>query len=147
MSIWKTQFSLHEANKIGSESASGNLGIEITEFGDDFLKGKMPVDDRTRQSNGMLHGGSSLLFAETLGSLAAQFAVESDDYYCLGQIINGDHIKSTGSGWVYGTAKPYQIEEKSQVWGIEIKDEDDQMICIVRLTLAVIKKEKLTQSF
>ena len=127
------------------EERTGNtmvstLGIEITDFGEEYLCGKMPVDDRTKQPFGLLHGGASVAFAETLGSMGAGMHVDLENYSVVGIEINSSHLKAMKEGWVYGKAVPIRIGRKIQVWDIDIKDEKDNMVCKSRLTLAVIKK-------
>lgn len=139
MSIWKTKISLDAANQHMQNTAASHLGIEMIEIGDDYFKGRMPVDARTHQPAGILHGGASILFAETLGSFAAQFAA-GEGFYCVGQEVNGNHLRGVAEGWVYGVAKPHHIGRKSQVWGIEITNEAGKMVCIARLTVAVLPK-------
>lgn len=140
MTIWKSELSLEQANRRGSTGAARHLGIEITEVGDDFLKGRMPVDHRTQQPMGVLHGGASILFAETLGSIGASYAAGIETFSCFGQEINGNHIRSVSSGWVHGTARPVHIGRTSQVWSIEITDEAGRMVCISRLTIACLPR-------
>lgn len=127
------------------EERSGNtmvstIGIEITDFGEEYLCGKMPVDDRTKQPFGLLHGGASVAFAETLGSMGAGMHVDLENYSVVGIEINSSHLKAMKEGWVYGKAVPIRIGRKIQVWDIDIKDEKNNMVCKSRLTLAVIKK-------
>ena len=127
------------------EERTGNtmvstIGIEITDFGEEYLCGKMPVDDRTKQPFGLLHGGASVAFAETLGSMGAGMHVDLENYSVVGIEINSSHLKAMKEGWVYGKAVPIRIGRKIQVWDIDIKDEKDNMVCKSRLTLAVIKK-------
>ncbi|MAS29258.1 MAG: thioesterase [Flavobacteriaceae bacterium] len=127
------------------EERTGNtmvstLGIEITDFGEEYLCGKMPVDDRTKQPFGLLHGGASVALAETLGSMGAGMHVDLENYSVVGIEINSSHLKAMKDGWVYGKAIPIRIGRKIQVWDIDIKDEKDNMVCKSRLTLAVIKK-------
>ena len=117
-----------------------NIGIEITDFGEEYLCGKMPVDDRTKQPFGLLHGGASVAFAETLGSMGAGMHVDLENYSVVGIEINSSHLKAMKEGWVYGKAVPIRIGRKIQVWDIDIKDEKDNMVCKSRLTLAVIRK-------
>ena len=117
-----------------------NIGIAITDFGEEYLCGKMPVDDRTKQPFGLLHGGASVAFAETLGSMGAGMHVDLENYSVVGIEINSSHLKAMKEGWVYGKAVPIRIGRKIQVWDIDIKDEKDNMVCKSRLTLAVIKK-------
>ena len=127
------------------EERTGNtmvstIGIEITDLGEEYLCGKMPVDDRTKQPFGLLHGGASVAFAETLGSMGAGMHVDLENYSVVGIEINYSHLKAMKEGWVYGKAVPIRIGRKIQVWDIDIKDEKDNMVCKSRLTLAVIKK-------
>ena len=115
------------------------LGIEVTDFGDEYICGKMPVDERTKQPFGLLHGGASAALAETLGSMGAGMRVDLKQYSVVGIEINSSHLKAVKEGWVYGKATPIRIGRKIQVWDINIKDDKDNMICKSRLTLAVIK--------
>ena len=138
MSLWKTQPDLDQLNQFIASCAPGQLGIELLEVGPDFLKGRMPVDHRTRQPMGALHGGASILFAETLGSFAAYLAIDTAHAVCVGQEINGNHLRSVQQGWVYGVARPHHIGGRSHVWGIEITDEQSKLVCIARLTMAVL---------
>ena len=116
------------------------LGIKITEFGDDYICGKMPVDARTKQPFGLLHGGASVALAETLGSIGAGNNVDLDKYSVVGVEINASHLRSVRKGWVYGKATPIRIGRKIQVWEINIRDEKEKMVCKSRLTIAVIKR-------
>ena len=125
-------------NKINGTMVSA-LGIEVTDFGDEYICGKMPVDERTKQPFGLLHGGASAALAETLGSMGAGMHVDLNQYSVVGIEINSSHLKAVKEGWVYGKATPIRIGRKIQVWDIDIKDDKDNMICKSRLTLAVIK--------
>lgn len=118
------------------------IGIEITDIGDDFICGKMPVDERTIQPFGLLHGGASVALAETLGSIGGGIKVYQNNETVVGIEINANHLKSARDGWVYGKASPIRIGKKIQVWNIEITNESGELICVSRLTLAVIKKKK-----
>ena len=120
---------------------TSTIGIEITDIGDDFICGKMPVDERTTQPFGLLHGGASAALAETLGSIGGGIKVYSNNETVVGIEINANHLKSVRVGWVYGKATPIRIGKKIQVWNIEITNEDDDLICVSRLTLAVIPKK------
>jgi len=120
---------------------TSTIGIEITDIGDDFICGKMPVDERTTQPFGLLHGGASAALAETLGSIGGGIKVYSNNETVVGIEINANHLKSVRDGWVYGKATPIRIGKKIQVWNIEITNEDDDLICVSRLTLAVIPKK------
>ena len=117
-----------------------HLGIEVTAVGDDFIEAKMPVDHRTHQPYGLLHGGASVALAETLGSVAAHCTVDDKAKYCVGVEINANHIKSVKSGFVTGVAKPIHIGSRTQVWEIRITNEQQDLVCISRLTMAVIDK-------
>jgi len=116
------------------------LGIEITDLGDEYISGKMPVDERTKQPFGLLHGGASAAFAETLGSIGAGNQVNLEQYSVVGIELNSSHLKAVKSGWVYGRATPIRIGRAIQVWDINITNEKDEAVCKSRLTLAVIKK-------
>ena len=116
------------------------LGIEITDFGEKYICGKMPVDHRTKQPFGLLHGGASVAFAETLGSVAAGNQVDLEKYSVVGIEINASHLRAVTGGWVHGKATPTRIGRKIQVWDIDIKDDNDRPVCKSRLTLAVIKR-------
>lgn len=116
------------------------IGIEFTEIGDDYLIAKMPVDHRTIQPHGYLHGGASITLAETLGSVAATMTLNMDTHFCVGIEINGNHLKSAKGGFVFGKATPIHIGSKNQVWEIKITNEKDELVSICRLTLAILKK-------
>ena len=118
------------------------LGIEFTEIGEGYIKGKMPVDHRTQQPLGLLHGGASVALAETLGSAAASLTVDPAKQYCVGLEINANHVKSTREGFVYGLAKPLHLGKRTQIWEIRITNEADELVCISRITLAVMDKKK-----
>ena len=117
-----------------------HVGIVITKLGDDFIEGTMPVDQRTLQPAGILHGGASVVLAETLGSLAANLVVDPAAFYCVGLDINANHIRSVREGIVTGVAKPLHIGSTTQVWQIEISNEAGRLTCISRLTMAVLKR-------
>ena len=123
---------------------TSTIGIEIIDIGDDFICGKMPVNERTTQPFGLLHGGASVALAETLGSIGGGIKVYKNNETVVGIEINANHLKSARDGWVYGKAIPIRIGKKIQVWNIEITNEDDDLICVSRLTLAVIPKKSLS---
>ena len=139
--IWKQQFTLEDLNKEPIPTMVEHLGIEFIEIGDDYLKAKMPVDHRTRQPYGLLHGGASCVLAETIGSVAATMCIEDlNKRIAVGLQINANHLSSATSGYVIGTAKPFKIGRRNSVWGIEIRTEDGKMICVSRLTMAIIDR-------
>ena len=140
MSIWFASPSIEDANRHMQPVLGGHLGIRFTEFGADFLRGTMPVEPRTHQPMGILHGGASVVLAETLGSVAANYVVDPARLYCVGQEINANHIRPVRSGLVTGTARPIHLGARSHVWGIEIRDAQDKLTCISRLTIAVVDK-------
>ncbi len=135
--IWQGTPDLDHANAMSVGNAIGHLGIELTGIGADHLVGRMPVDHRTRQPFGILHGGASVLLAETLVSCAATF-VAPPGKVCVGMEINANHLRPVGSGWVTGTARPISLGRRNQVWEVRIVDEDDRLVCISRCTMAVI---------
>lgn len=141
MSIWFKPFSAEQVQQRGADTMIEHIGIKITRVGDDFLEGTMPVDRRTMQPMGILHGGASVALAETLGSLAANFVIDPQKKYCVGLDINANHIRSAKKGLVKGVAKPLHLGSSTQVWTIEIKDEENRIVCISRLTLAVLNKK------
>jgi len=126
---------------MGKGNMGEHIGLEFTEIGPDYIKATMPVDHRTKQPYGLLHGGASVALAETLGSVGAAMVVDHTEYICVGQEINANHLRSVRSGIVTGTAKPIHIGSSSQVWEIKIHDERDHLICISRLTVAVLKRK------
>jgi 1,4-dihydroxy-2-naphthoyl-CoA hydrolase len=126
--------------KLSQNTMIQHLGIEFTEIGDDFVCGKMPVDYRTIQPMGMLHGGASAAFAETLASVASTLQVNLEKQYCVGLDMNANHIRSIKSGWVFGEAKPIHLGKMTQVWQIKIKNEKGEMVCISRITMAVMDR-------
>ena len=143
MIIWRKPQTLEQLN-----TKKGNLidhlGIRFTEIGDDFVRATMPVDERTVQPYGLLHGGASVALAETLGSMGAAMCVDPADSQVVGQEINANHVRSARSGLVTGTARPIHIGGRTQVWGIDIVNDDNKLVCISRLTIAVIKRGALS---
>jgi len=139
LSIWKKTFNLDELNSARKNTLVENLGIMITEFGDDFLCATMPIDHRTHQPMGIMHGGASVALAETVGSIAANLAVD-DSHYCVGLDINANHLRAVRNGLVYATTKPIHIGRSTHVWDIQIKDENGKPVCHSRLTMSVLSK-------
>lgn len=139
MSIWRTTATPEELNERGSRTMPGYLGIRVTEIGPDFLRASMPVNEHTHQPFGVLHGGASVALAETVGSLAAMLCVDPN-YMVLGQDINANHLRSISSGLVIATARPFHLGRSSHVWHIEIRDEQERLVCVSRLTMAVVER-------
>lgn len=143
MAIWQTAVDIEIVSERAKNSMSEFLGIEFTEVGDDFMCARMPVNERTRQPMGIMHGGASCVLAETLGSTAAQFCVNHATHYCVGLDINTNHIRSIREGNVIATARPYHLGKSTQVWHIEIHHEAGKLISVNRLTMAVLKREQV----
>ena len=125
---------------LGKNTIAEQIGIEFTEIGDDFLKGRMPVDHRTHQPYGLLHGGASCVLAETLGSVASALVIDQEKFICVGLEINANHIRGVRQGFVTGIATHIHIGATTHVWDIKIHDEREKLVCISRLTVAVLKK-------
>lgn len=132
---------LEDLNKWSKNTILEVLGIKITGIGEDYLEAKMPVDSRTHQVYGILHGGASVVLAETLGSMGAMLIVDPTKFRCMGLDINANHIKAVKSGIVIGTARPIHAGRSTQVWQIEIKTEAEELVCISRITMAVVPIE------
>ncbi|MHB8475091.1 MAG: hotdog fold thioesterase [Steroidobacteraceae bacterium] len=140
MTIWKTPRSVEELNSGGTGTMVEHLGMRFTEISDDFVRGTMPVDARTRQPYGLLHGGASVAFAETLGSMGATMCVDTTQFLCLGQEINANHVRAARAGLVTGTARPVHLGGRTQVWTIDIHDDAGNLVCTSRLTIAIIRR-------
>ena len=134
------KYVIEKVNNGFQDTMMSVLGIEITDFGKSYVSGKMPVDNRTKQPFGLLHGGASAAFAETLGSIGAGKHVDLEDYSVVGIELNSSHLKAVRTGWVFGKATPIRVGRTIQVWGIDIKNQEDDLVCKSRLTLAVIKR-------
>jgi len=139
MSIWFQPFTLEEIQAYSRGSMVEHLDLRFTEIGPDFLRGTLPVDSRTTQPFGLLHGGASAMLAETLGSVAAQHCVDMSRYYCVGLEINANHLRSARGGRVTGTARPIHNGKRSQVWEIRMEDDQGRLTCISRLTVLVLE--------
>ena len=142
MSIWfdKT-ISLEKIKDFGKGFMADFLEMKWVEIGDDFLKMSMPVNAKTRQPYGLLHGGASCALAETVGSVASAFVIDPDKFYCVGLEINANHVRGIGDGIVVGTAAPLHIGRTTHVWDIKIHDSNQKLICVSRLTVAIISKD------
>ncbi len=140
MPIWKTPVTLDRFNALNGDTMMQTIGIVFTEVGDDFLRATMPVDARTHQPYGLLHGGASVALAETLGSAAGMMLVDPAREIVVGIEINANHLRGVKSGIVTGTARALHIGRSTQVWEIRIEDEGQRLVCISRLTLAVVPR-------
>jgi 1,4-dihydroxy-2-naphthoyl-CoA hydrolase len=141
MSIWfKKDLLLSDFNQFGKGTMGEHIGIEWVELGDNFLKAKMPVDHRTIQPYGLLHGGASCVLAETIGSVASSMVIDHASFQCVGLEINANHIHSATAGYVIGIATPLHLGRSTHVWDIKIYNENEKMVCVSRLTVAIIEK-------
>ena len=141
-SIWFKEPSLTQINKLNNDTLGQNLGIVFTDFGDNYLTATMPVDERTKQPFGLLHGGANVALAETLGSVASLLIVNSDLFIGVGIEINANHIKAVFSGIVKGICTPININGRNHVWDIKIYNEVDELTCISRFTCTIVPKNK-----
>ncbi|HAQ69614.1 hotdog fold thioesterase [Salibacteraceae bacterium] len=145
MAIWFKEVNAAQADQMRKGTLLESLDIRIIELGDDFIKGDMPVDHRTVQPYGILHGGASVSLAESLGSIGAHLTIDPEKFVCVGMEINANHLRPATKGKVIGTARPIHRGKSSQVWSIEIKDEEGKMVCISRITMAVLSKDKISK--
>jgi 1,4-dihydroxy-2-naphthoyl-CoA hydrolase len=139
MSIWFRPYTLEELDRQSQGCMVEHLDIRFTEIGPDYIRATMPADARTWQPFGLLHGGASVTLAETLGSVGANCVIDNSKFFCVGQEINANHLRGVRSGRVTGTARPIHIGGRSQVWEIRIEDQKGKLVCISRLTLAVVE--------
>ena len=136
-SLWKQAISVEALQAFSVNTAVSHLGIEFMEVGDDFIRARVPVDARTVQPYGLLHGGVSVVLAETLGSCGAAFAVP-EGYRAVGLDINANHLKGASSGWISGTARPVHIGRTTHVWAIELHNDAGELTCVSRITMAIL---------
>jgi 1,4-dihydroxy-2-naphthoyl-CoA hydrolase len=144
MSIWFKPFSVDDLNSFQQQTLVSHLGIHYTDVGEDFLSASMPVDARTKQPAGILHGGASVALAETLGSTGANLVVDREKKLCVGLEINANHVRAMREGEVRGTARPLHIGSTTQIWEIKITDAKERLVCVSRITMAVLDREKMT---
>jgi 1,4-dihydroxy-2-naphthoyl-CoA hydrolase len=144
MSIWRSAPTVEQLNARANQGMAGFLGIRYTEVGDDFLRATMPVNERTHQPYGLLHGGASVALAETLGSVASMLCIDLKQNLCVGQEINANHLRGVSSGLVTATARPFHLGARSHVWHIEIRDERERLVCVSRLTMAIVERRPQT---
>ena len=138
MHIWKKPVSLEELTAIHKDTAVAHLGMEFLEVGDDFIRGRVPVDSRTRQPYGLLHGGVSVVLAETLGSCGAAYSC-APGQRAVGLDINANHLRGAISGWVTGIARPVHIGRTTQVWQIDMRNDAGELTCVSRITMALLQ--------
>ena len=142
MSIWFRQFDVDEVRQFQRGTMHEHLGIEVTDIGDDYVEARMPVDHRTVQPDRILHAGASVALAETLGSVGGTMCIDRELFQIVGVEINANHLRPAMSGHVTGRASPIHLGRRTQVWGIEIRDDDKRLVCVSRLTIAVIERER-----
>lgn len=141
MSIWKWQATPEQVQASAANSMSGHIGLKITEIGPDYVRGTMPVDHRTKQPYGRLHGGANVVLAEELGSFGANLCLDPNEAFAVGLDINANHLRGVTAGMVIGTARPLHLGRTTQVWEIRIENEAGELACISRLTMAVVSKK------
>jgi 1,4-dihydroxy-2-naphthoyl-CoA hydrolase len=142
MSIWfKKDLSIEDLKPFAPKTMAEHLAIEWVEVGEDFISGRMPVDHRTIQPYGLLHGGASCVLAETLGSIASAMVIDHSNYYCVGIEINANHIRGVKSGFVTGKASPLHLGNTTHVWDIKLHDDRGKLTCVSRLTVAILKRQ------
>jgi 1,4-dihydroxy-2-naphthoyl-CoA hydrolase len=141
MSLFHKDVTVEQLNALSKNTMAAQIGIQFTRIGSDFLEARMPVDHRTHQPFGLLHGGASVALAETMGSVAATCCVDPEKQFCVGLEINANHIKGVREGFVTGITKPIHIGKKTQVWEIRITTEGNELVCISRITMAVLDKK------
>ena len=141
MSIWRQRPTVEGLNKLSANTLLDQIGIVFTEVGDDYIVATMPVDGRTHQPFGLLHGGASAVLAESLGSSGANCCLDMEAEYAVGLEINANHLRSVRSGRVTGTTRPVHVGRRTQVWETRIEDDAGKLVCVSRLTLAVMPRE------
>jgi len=140
--IWlNPSLKVADLHSFGKDTMNHLLGIVFTEVGADFLRASMPVDNRTRQAYGILHGGASVTLAETIGSVASAMVLDPEHFFCVGLEINANHIRSVSEGYVTATASPIHLGKATHVWDIRINEQNGKLVCVSRLTVAILKKK------
>ena len=140
--IWfDKELSIEKLKPLGPNTMASHIGIEWVEVGENFMKAKMPVDQRTNQPYGLLHGGASCVLAETLGSVASAMVIDHSKFYCVGLEINANHVRGVREGYVMGVAAPLHLGNATHVWDIKIYDEKQKLVCVSRLTVAILTRK------
>jgi 1,4-dihydroxy-2-naphthoyl-CoA hydrolase len=138
MALWFGEFKPIDHKNRTDKGLNATIGLEIFERGDDYLRGRMPVDDRTRQPYGILHGGASCVLAETLASMGSALVIDQSRQRCVGLELNANHIRGVSSGWVIGTARPLHVGRTTHVWDVRIESEEGKLVCVARVTMAIL---------
>jgi len=140
--IWfDKELSIEKLKPLGANTMAAHIGIEWVEVGENFIKAKMPVDHRTNQPYGLLHGGASCVLSETLGSVASAMVIDHSKFYCVGLEINANHIRGVKEGYVTGVASPLHLGNTTHVWDIKIYEEEQKLVCVSRLTVAILTRK------
>ena len=142
MSIWRTEATPEQIERLARGTFAARIGIRIAEVGPDYLRATLPITPELHQPYGVLHGGVSVALAETVGSVAANLCIDLERQQCFGQEINANHLRAVTYGVVTATARPYHIGSRSHVWSIEIRDERERLVCISRLTMAIVPRRE-----
>src|SRR6185312_5093037 len=142
MSIWRTEATPEQIERLARGTFAARIGIRIAEVGPDYLRATLPITPELHQPYGVVHGGVSVALAETVGSVAANLCIDLERQQCFGQAINANHLRAVTSGVVTATARPYHIGSRSHVWSIEIRDERERLVCISRLTMAIVPRRE-----
>jgi 1,4-dihydroxy-2-naphthoyl-CoA hydrolase len=142
MSIWRAEVTPEALERLSRGTFADRIGIRITEIGPDYLRATLQVTPAVHQPYGVLHGGASVALAETVGSVAANLCIDGERLQCFGQEINANHVRAVASGLITATARPYHIGSRSHVWSIEIRDQADRLVCISRLTMAIVPRRE-----
>jgi 1,4-dihydroxy-2-naphthoyl-CoA hydrolase len=142
MSIWfDKNINIEKIKDFGKDTMAHFLGMEWTEIGNDFLEMSLPVNEKTRQPYGLLHGGASCVLAETVGSVASALVIDKEQFYCVGLEINANHVRGVKEGFIKGRCTPLHLGRRTHVWDIRITDADKKLVCVSRLTVAILPKE------
>jgi 1,4-dihydroxy-2-naphthoyl-CoA hydrolase len=141
MAIWFDNYSIADLNKMCENTIHDALGIQFTEIGNDYITATMPVDTRTVQPIGLLHGGATVVLAESLGSIGAYLVIDPKKYSCVGIEVNANHVRGVRRGIVTGTARPVHLGKTTQIWDIKVVNEPGHLVCVSRLTLAILENE------
>lgn len=140
--IWFKKPSIDELNAMHENTMQSYCGIVFTEIGPDYIKASMPVNERTKQPHGLLHGGANVVLAESIGSIASVLCIDLNEFVCVGLEVNANHIRAVRSGMVHGITTPLHLGRSTQVWEIKIYDDEGRLTCVSRITNAILKKEK-----
>ncbi len=143
--LWFKEYTVEALQEYSKNTILEHLGIELTKIGEDYLEGRMPVNEKTHRPGGILHGGASVVLAESLGSLAAWMCVDPEKYDTVGMEVNANHVRSVHNGCVYGKTTPLHIGRRTHIWEMILTNEQGKLVCISRITMAVVPKADIAQ--